>query len=35
MQALSEQLFTSTEAAEGMRAFAERRPPAWISTQEN
>jgi enoyl-CoA hydratase/carnithine racemase len=29
MQALSEALFTSAEAAEGMRAFAERRPPKW------
>ena len=29
MQALSEQLFQSAEAAEGMRAFAERRPPVW------
>ena len=29
MQALSEALFTSAEAAEGMRAFAERRPPNW------
>lgn len=29
MQALSESLFTSAEAAEGMRAFAERRPPRW------
>jgi enoyl-CoA hydratase/carnithine racemase len=29
MQALSEALFTSPEAAEGMRAFAERRPPNW------
>ncbi|MFM2072114.1 MAG: hypothetical protein RLZZ623_2377 [Actinomycetota bacterium] len=35
MQSLSERLFTSAEAAEGMRAFAERRPPAWIATQEN
>ncbi|MEZ5251120.1 MAG: enoyl-CoA hydratase-related protein [Ilumatobacteraceae bacterium] len=29
MQQLSESLFSSDEAAEGMRAFAERRPPAW------
>ncbi len=29
MQALSEALFTSPEAAEGMRAFAERRAPNW------
>ena len=29
MRALSESLFGSAEAAEGMRAFAERRPPDW------
>ena len=29
MRELSESLFGSTEAAEGMRAFAERRPPDW------
>ena len=29
MQALSESLFESDEAAEGMRAFAEKRAPAW------
>jgi len=29
MQALSESLFNSTEAAEGMRAFAAKSPPAW------
>lgn len=29
MQALSEALFASAEAAEGMRAFAERRAPRW------
>ena len=29
MQALSEQLFAGVEAAEGMAAFAERRPPVW------
>jgi enoyl-CoA hydratase/carnithine racemase len=29
MQALSEALFTGPEAAEGMRAFAERRAPNW------
>lgn len=29
MQALSESLFMSAEAAEGMRAFAERRSPTW------
>ena len=28
MQALSEALFSSDEAAEGMRAFAEKRPPS-------
>ncbi|GAA1886943.1 enoyl-CoA hydratase-related protein [Actinomadura bangladeshensis] len=30
MQALSADLFASAEAAEGMAAFAERRPPAWV-----
>ena len=34
MQALSDQLFVSDEAAEGMRAFAERRPPRWAAAQE-
>ena len=29
MTALSESLFRSPEAAEGMRAFAEKRPPSW------
>ena len=29
MQQLSESLFAGDDAAEGMRAFAERRPPAW------
>ena len=29
MTALSESLFRSDEAAEGMRAFAEKRPPSW------
>ena len=29
MRRLSEELFGSDEAQEGMRAFAERRPPAW------
>ena len=29
MQALSEALFNSPEAAEGMRAFASKTPPAW------
>ncbi len=29
MQALSERLFNSAEAAEGMRAFATKSPPAW------
>lgn len=31
MQALSEALFNSAEAAEGMRAFAAKSPPAWTS----
>lgn len=29
MQALSEALFASEEGLEGMRAFAEKRPPSW------
>lgn len=31
MRELSERLFSSDEAAEGMRAFAERRPPNWVA----
>jgi len=31
MTALSESLFRSDEAAEGMRAFAEKRPPSWVN----
>lgn len=33
MQALSESLFSSDEAQEGMRAFAERRAPQWAGTR--
>ncbi len=33
MQALSESLFSSDEAQEGMRAFAERRAPVWAGTR--
>ena len=29
-----ERLFASDEAAEGMRAFAEKRPPAWAATKD-
>jgi enoyl-CoA hydratase/carnithine racemase len=29
MQALSDELFRSTEGVEGMRSFAEKRPPSW------
>jgi enoyl-CoA hydratase/carnithine racemase len=29
MRALSDQMFRSADAAEGMAAFAERRPPVW------
>ncbi|MEI7547570.1 MAG: enoyl-CoA hydratase-related protein [Actinomycetota bacterium] len=32
MQALSEALFASTEAAEGMTAFIEKRPPSWAAS---
>ena len=31
-QALSAQLFTRPEAAEGIAAFREKRPPAWVPT---
>ncbi len=31
MTVLSESLFRSDEAAEGMRAFAEKRPPSWAT----
>ncbi|MCB0984991.1 MAG: enoyl-CoA hydratase/isomerase family protein [Ilumatobacter sp.] len=34
MVALSAALFRSEEAAEGMRAFAEKRPPRWAAPQE-
>ena len=34
MIALSAALFRSDEAAEGMRAFAEKRPPRWAAPQE-
>ena len=34
MTALSESLFRSDEAAEGMRAFAEKRPPSWAKATE-
>lgn len=30
MQALSQRLFESDEAREGMRAFLEKRPPSWV-----
>lgn len=33
MQSLSEELFGSAEAAEGMRAFAEKRTPRWAATE--
>lgn len=36
MTAMSEALFRSDEAAEGMRAFAEKRPPSWAHvTKDN
>jgi methylglutaconyl-CoA hydratase len=31
MAALSAQYFASSEALEGMTAFAEKRPPSWAS----
>ena len=31
MQALSEALFASAEATEGMTAFIEKRPPSWAA----
>ncbi|HSB85892.1 MAG TPA: enoyl-CoA hydratase-related protein [Ilumatobacteraceae bacterium] len=31
LQAISESLFTSDEGREGMAAFAEKRPPRWVS----
>jgi enoyl-CoA hydratase len=33
LQALSQRLFESSEAREGMRAFLEKRPPAWAAGQ--
>ena len=35
MTALSEALFRSEEAAEGMRAFAEKRPPSWATPSKD
>lgn len=35
MQALSEQLFSSDEATEGMTAFRERRDPVWVTATRN
>jgi enoyl-CoA hydratase/carnithine racemase len=35
MTMLSEQLFRSDEAAEGMRAFAEKRPPLWANVAKD
>jgi methylglutaconyl-CoA hydratase len=29
---LSAECFASEEAAEGMRAFREKRPPSWVSS---
>lgn len=34
MAVLSDALFRSDEAAEGMRAFAEKRPPKWAAKEE-
>ena len=34
MTTLSESLFRSEEASEGMRAFAEKRPPSWATAKE-
>jgi enoyl-CoA hydratase len=35
MQALSDRLFRGADAAEGMRAFAEKRAPSWAGTAED
>ena len=35
MTELSESLFRSDEAAEGMRAFAEKRPPSWANVAKD
>ncbi len=32
MTTLSAQLFATQEAAEGMTAFAQRRPPSWLGS---
>ena len=34
MAGWSRRMFLSAEAAEGMAAFREKRPPAWVSTEE-
>jgi methylglutaconyl-CoA hydratase len=33
MAGWSRRMFLSAEAAEGMAAFREKRPPAWVSTE--
>ena len=33
MTTLSAQLFATQEAAEGMTAFAQRRPPSWLGSR--
>jgi methylglutaconyl-CoA hydratase len=33
MLCLSAQYFAAEEGQEGMRAFAEKRPPAWVAAE--